>query len=72
MAVLRKLSRGRGHTEDLDGFVREQDIALYRRLADARSGAEEREQIIRMLRDRMAKQRGQSTEPDPSGVVPQR
>jgi hypothetical protein len=71
MAVLRKLSRGRGQSEDLDVFVREQHIALYRRLLDTRTGVEQRQQIMRMLSDEMAKLRGRSNDPDPSGGVPQ-
>jgi hypothetical protein len=68
MAVLRKLSRGRGQSEDLDVFAREQ---LYRRLLDTRTGAEQRQRIMRMLRDEMAKLRGRSNDPDLSGGVPQ-
>lgn len=68
MAVLRKLSRGRGQSEDLDVFAREQ---LYRRLLDTRTGVEQRQQIMRMLSDEMAKLRGRSNDPDPSGGVPQ-
>ncbi len=63
-----KLSRGRGQPDQLDVFVSARNIALYRRLLDQRTNAEQRRTIIGLLRAEMAKLRGRSN--DPSASVP--
>ncbi len=69
MAVLRKLSRGRGQRDELDVFVSQRNIARYRRLLDQRTNADQRQTIIGLLRAEMAKLRGPSIGPDLPGSV---
>lgn len=67
--MLRKLSQGSGQPDELDVFVSEQNIALYRRLLDTQTDTERRRKIIGMLRAEFAKLRRRSNGRDPSGSV---
>jgi len=55
--MLGKLARGRGQPDQLDVFVSARNVALYRKLMDQRTDADQRKTIIGLLRAEMAKLR---------------